>query len=224
MSEQAKPENKQTNQCADGIGAQKSEQSGAQFTGWINTLSGFSTLAIAVFTLFLCAATIGLVCVGRKQLETTRVLERAYIGVKPRGVYSFWDVPNYTAHIDFHNAGRLPARELRWAIETPRILRDGAWQPPIPTERPQGNNVITPGTGMTMGSPEFSISSEQLDANIFLYVWGRVEYHDGFTKGRITNFCIRYPMDSFRSDGERKGECVLSAESGRHHTHHNDAT
>ena len=48
---------------------------------------------------------------------------------------------------------------------------------------------------------------QRLDG-LYIYVWGRVVYDDGFVKGRWLDFCHRY-------------NCA-KPEDGRVHHHHND--
>jgi hypothetical protein len=47
-----------------------------------------------------------------------------------------------------------------------------------------GNNVIAPRAEI--------LRAEGMGKQLYLYVWGIVQYHDGFTSGRWTRYCHRY--------------------------------
>ena len=71
------------------------------------------------------------------------------------------------------------------------------------------------------------ISREPIDAceakPKFLYVWGRVEYDDGFGVSRLTNFCYRYNWENEKPIPDGGGRRHILAEDGRYHVYGNDA-
>jgi hypothetical protein len=54
----------------------------------------------------------------------------------------------------------------------------------------------------------------------WLYVWGRVEYDDGFGSARFTQFCHRYNMSGAELGLVSEGIPIWNA---RYHVHGNDA-
>jgi hypothetical protein len=47
---------------------------------------------------------------------------------------------------------------------------------------------------------------------VYLYVWGIVQYHDGFVGGRFTKFCHRYNFQ-----GRPQGKYTFRVKQGRYH-------
>jgi hypothetical protein len=192
------------------------------------------TAVLAFFTLALWRSTDKLWDAGERQLrlmETsreqqnleTRILQRAYISVEPGGVHQFRDgTDRLSCKIIVRNAGNLPAREVAWFID--RVIS------------PQGNLaafVIGPCAGNIILAPQVTAqmaglhipkqdvlrlkpTHERRDEH-WIYVWGRVEYHDGFRPGRFINFCHRYNLAA--SDKN----CQISEEAARYHEHGNSA-
>jgi hypothetical protein len=173
--------------------------------------------AVAVYTLVLAFSTIGLWSVtGRgvkTQIADTRILQRAYISVEPRGIRLRVDSSSIMGHVAIRNAGNLPARNVSWFINI-------KWSPNgeeevFPLSSGKGSVVITPGTEAMRGSggslllqdllngckaSEFSEIHNQ--APVYIYVWGIIAYDDGFGASRVTKFCHRYNWmmrDSFKS-------------------------
>lgn len=63
---------------------------------------------------------------------------------------------------------------------------------------------------------------------LYIYVWGIVTYHDGFTAGRITKFCHRYNCGNVFEDTLRWGDTAywsvsIAEEFARYHRYGNNA-
>jgi hypothetical protein len=63
-------------------------------------------------------------------------------------------------------------------------------------------------------------AAPELAKDGFLYVWGKVEYSDGFDKPRHTRFCHRYPCRMHDPNGFPR----IEKKYARYHQHGNDAT
>jgi hypothetical protein len=193
---------------------------------------------VAFYTSVLALSTIGLWIVTylgiRNQSREMRVLQRAYVAVDAGGIKPFGHaVPPYSiAHIEVRNVGNLPARKVRWFIDS-KISPDGQLDDfPIDDGQFYGNNVISPGTQMDR-SQDCGFSYEQAKAlekqGLFLYVWGEIRYFDGFEVSRFTRFCHRYGKAAMgygevaMGGGYVGGVPMLRADGMRFHQFGNDA-
>jgi hypothetical protein len=187
------------------------------------------TIVLAVFTGTLWRSTDKLAAISintaSAQERDTRVLQRAYLAVEPLGINPFLSegvAPRQiVGHVAIVNVGRLPARnvsfqqaQIKWCANERLEEKD---LPITATITPQ-KTVLPPGTKMRLGT--HSIAVECLERDGSIYVWGKVEYIDGFDIPRYTRFCHRYPtrMHEQGHDGER-----IKAEHARYHQHGNDA-
>ena len=186
------------------------------------------TLWLAIFTGALGVATIGLwvttIFVGWNQSRDTRLLQRAYIAVAPRGVLPFDPAaPHTVAHIAVMNAGHLPARNIRWCINTKFSSNGQLDEFPIDEARLVGNNALSPGT-VAERTQNDAITTEDFNAlrggGAWYFVWGAVRYTDGFGETRTTRFCHRYGKDSFRHMPQADNR--LMAEAAQYHEYGND--
>lgn len=143
---------------------------------------------VAVFTLLLVAFTGLLAWVTYLQVQTARASQRAYVSVNPAGIEYLeaqWDV---LGHVVFENAGHLPAANFRWRIYL-ELEEDEDWTPPtLSSADLEAEAVLPVGAKWKMGSPTLA---RPMGAS-YVFVWGRVEYTDGFGRARFTNFCHRY--------------------------------
>jgi hypothetical protein len=167
----------------------------------------------------------------------SRILQRAYIAVEPRGIHMLLNGSDLIGHVGIKNAGKLPARNVSWFIG---IKHSGSGEEPgdfFPLERDKGSIVIAPDTIATRGSGpgvqvqtlnEFcgvpSGKARTSQRETFLYVWGVVNYHDGFKKKRMTKFCHRYNWINRGRNLPPAQAYEIDAEFARHHEHGNDAT
>ena len=154
---------------------------------------------------------------AERQERTTKILERAYLSVELAGINPFRSLQQtlghvVLGHVDFHNAGRLPAREISCCVKM--MQSDNDAEPiasfPIDDQDFFGNFVLPAGGRMRHGS-----SSIQLTNARFIYVWGCVRYLDGFGKRRFTKFCHRYPQIMLRRLNNGFG---IESGDGRYHT------
>ena len=189
----------------------------------------FGYQALDVFTAVLAAATILLMSVTwigiRNQSRETRILQRAYISAEPGGVSPF--LPRdltaqptnqtFVGHTGFRNAGRLPARNVRWYTDA-EYSTDPDYEP-VRFGELTGKNVISPGEAMTQASLEKDIPERYG----YFFVWGKIVYDDGFGNEQKTIFCHRYNL---RRLERRKtgGFFRIRRRYGRHHDKGNDAT
>jgi hypothetical protein len=126
-------------------------------------------------------------------------------------------------HVTFQNVGHLPARKLHWLVELDR--GGGDWQPPkiknkelaresvipVGAEWPLASNAMGDGDGLNLD-----------ETGLYLYVWGRVTYKDGFSwRKRYADFCHRYPWQMRETP---IGGVRINTEYGRYHRYGNRAT
>ena len=159
------------------------------------------TLALDGLTLVLVAATIGLGVVSyigiRKQTKDTRILQRAYMGTEPRNLRIMNQ--SVIAHVAFVNQGNLPARSIRNTVKI-GWSSDGNKED---FERVEGFDpgsiTLLPKTQTERGTGALSPSdlAQYQTGKGFIYVWGRIEYDDGFGgKPRWLIYCHRYNLSS----------------------------
>jgi hypothetical protein len=185
----------------------KADEALALYTFWLTILTGLVALA----TCGLVAATLFLYFTGEKQLvllrdlttqqaNDTRVLQRAYVSVLPRGIAPYLSTNERLAcDVSFYNAGNLPAREVSWFID--KALSTDPHRKTFPVTEPfYGNNILPPKSEMRKGAVgtdtgpfERFIEGGRGDDR-WLYVWGQVRYKDGFGQQRFTSFCHRYNL------------------------------
>jgi hypothetical protein len=206
---------------------ERADEALARYTYWLMLLTGIVALA----TFGLVVATVFVYVTGEKQLtlienlterqtSDTRVLQRAYITVLPRGVAPYLSTKDRLGcDVGIYNAGNLPAREVSWCIGT-RLSRD-PHEKNFPIKGPfYGNNIIPPKSEMRKGAVgvetkpfEEFIKGGQVDDR-WLYIWGQVRYKDGFEVSRSVAFCHRYNLLGFSDN-------TIPGESGRVHEHGN---
>ena len=179
----------------------------------------------AIASFIIAWFTVVLAGVGRRQIEDIRILQRAYIAVKPAGINPFVSENSIVAdqivgHVAFVNVGRLPARNIsvdraimKW--DKSGELDESAF--PVAKASPM-TIVLSPGTKMRHGTN--SLLASELEKPGFVYVYGRVDYTDGFNVHRHTRFCHRYPCIRHKSTAEGKR---IGAKHARQHRHGNDA-
>lgn len=166
---------------------------------------------LAIATAVIAWLTITLAKVGRQQIADTRILQRAYISAEPGGITPFEDtlvskIPEkrIACNIVIYNAGNLPATHVAWFIS-----KKFSGDPELPEsllqiENPKGNIVIAPNTRTKKGSKpanreEFdAIRNDAEEDKAWLYVFGKITYHDGFRDGRWITFCHRYNLRGAR--------------------------
>jgi hypothetical protein len=103
------------------------------------------SVVVALFTVVLAK-------VGRRQVQDTRILQRAYLSVEPHGIHQMSDTPDLVAHVQVTDAGNLPARTVKWKIKT--LFEDNGNRPTFELKDSElyGNNVVTPKSKMIQGS------------------------------------------------------------------------
>jgi hypothetical protein len=200
---------------------ERSDEALAQYTKWLT----FATVGLV-------AATIFLGWTGEKQLDLirhltdrqasdTRILQRAYLSVIPRGVTPYLSTEDRLGcDVSFYNAGALPAREVCWFINKALSIDAHRKDFPIANDRFYGSNIIPPKSEMRKGAEgmdakplaEFIEGGNRDDR--WLYVWGQVRYKDGFGMPRFTSFCHRYNLLGIDKN-------TIPAENGRFHEYGN---
>jgi hypothetical protein len=174
----------------------------------------FGWPAIDVFTGLLFIATVALGCVTAwgifNQSRETKILRRAYLSASPRGLHEMRD-DTVIAHVVFINGGNLPARNVRNAVKI-ELSDDGEKAVFEDVKVEPGRMLITPKAKVERGTGELGKDSAEAYRNrldgFYIYVWGRVEYEDGFGNDRWMIFCHRY-------------NCA-KPDAWRVHYHHND--
>jgi hypothetical protein len=155
-------------------------------------------------------------------MRDARILQRAYLNVKFGGIQNN-SAGQLIGHVTFQNVGHLPARKLHWLVKLSR--GGGDWQPPkiknkelaresvipVGAEWPQGSNAMGHGDGPNLD-----------ETGLYLYVWGRVTYKDGFRwRKRYADFCHSYPWEMRETPID--GGARIDTEYGRYHHYGNRA-
>jgi hypothetical protein len=127
------------------------------------------------------------------QTRDTRILQRAYVGTEPRGLHEMTD-QSVIAHVAVLNSGNLPARNIRNQIKI-GWFDDGNKSDFEDVEITEPSSVLLlPKTEFERGTA--ALSKQDTDRyrlkEGFVYVWGRIEYEDGFGRPRWLIFCHRY--------------------------------
>jgi hypothetical protein len=150
----------------------------------------------SVATAFLAFITGGLVYVAWLQIRTSKAQLRAHIIVDGLGVKPF-KAGGSAADYFIKNVGQMPATKVEWWIKA-EFSEDGRRMNfPIEWTDTYGQFVIAPGVKMIR---KWEFDSTQSEITNFLtkkwvlYIWGEVQYLDGFSRKRWTKFCHRYGL------------------------------
>jgi hypothetical protein len=196
------------------------------YWNWFADLANpYHAVIIAISTVIIAAFTVVLAFVAWRQTRDVRILQRAYLNVKFGGIQSN-SASELVGHVTLQNVGHLPARKLYWLVKLNRGGSD--WRPPkIKSRELEGESVIPIGAEWPQGSkglPDHQDRSPYQDeTGLYLYVWGRVIYKDGFRwRKRKTDFCHCYPWQ-MRTELPGGGVKV-GAEYARYHDYGNRAT
>lgn len=161
---------------------------------WVDWVNAFSTMVIALFTILLFFAVIW-------QTRTTKSIERAWvlaeignlpdIPVKPDTMAILCVMPT------FINSGRTVARTKRVALRQHQIPKPGKL--PVEPEYKGETNlelILPPGKPIQMVSGNLSITPQEYlkvaQGEVFLHVYGFVDYLDVGNVERQTRFCFIY--------------------------------
>lgn len=186
---------------------------------------------IAIFSGLLVFVTGALGWIGIQQYRDTRILQRAYIAVEPRGIVLSIEGDSLIGRVAFVNAGNLPAGQLSWLIDM-SFTQNGE-EKSFPISKPaKGSIIIAPKAIAVRGAehrlPLQKISEaagnnfgKAIEITQYIYVWGVVRYLDGFRRQRKTLFCHRYNWKMRGEGGARNYE--IGADYARYHTSGNDA-
>lgn len=137
---------------------------------------------LVIFIGILALFTVILALFTKRLWEDARILQRAYIAVEPLGIHLMKNGSDLIGHVGIKNAGRLPARKLRWFInirfghsgeERDDFFPAGVWQ---------GKYCYCSGcwcdgsSGISVkvqALNEFSGVGRDRERPTYLYVWGR---------------------------------------------------
>jgi len=179
-------------------------------------ITALSTLAIAVFAGVLAV-------VARRQSKDTRILQRAYLTVRPAGIHILGYRDEAVAHVEICNAGNLPATMVKWFIKHDFSSRLDWFTGEIDTRLVAGaGSVLAPHAEMAQASGPIEVGPDALrhQDGRYLYVWGAVTYRDGFGKKRSTTFCHRYDCANAPEKLEQ-GTVAMSGITAREHRYGN---
>jgi hypothetical protein len=151
------------------------------------TLLATYTFWLATATVALVLATLGLVLVAYRQFVDSRLNNRAYVSVEPKGLSPWRGTPNqFLAHMSVRNAGVMPARNLTWLFHIEMDNNGDRQVFPVGAQR-RGSQLVVGHSAMSRGTPP----TTQTGAD-YCFAWGVVEYDDGYGVRRTTTFCHRY--------------------------------
>jgi len=190
---------------------------------------GVTISSADLLAMLLVGATMGLGGVTAwgiySQRRETKILQRAYLTVEPLGINPFISKTGrrdnrMVGHINIVNVGRMPAKvsisqkEPRLRVTSKILLEDD-----LKSEKGAQVAVLAPGGKMIVGTK--NISNRSLDTDRLIYVWGRVDYLDGFDRWRVTRFCHRYPCRAHElaADGSKS----IEGKYARYHEYGNSA-
>jgi hypothetical protein len=151
--------------------------------------------------------------------DTSRKQLRAYVSVEPDGVGDYNPPDRIIARVRFCNTGSVFARSVATSICC-ELSEDGEREA-FDDGKISGNNVIAP-RAQILRSADEAISKCKIELGrraaknagkqLYLYVWGIVQYHDGFTGGRWTRYCHRYNFSALD-----EGEYDIPQKNYRYH-------
>jgi len=170
-----------------------------------------------------------------RQVNETRILQRAYLTVEPDGIHSLARSPFSVAHVEIVNSGNLLAYDVAWGIAFEFDTNDHRQEFDPPTV--DGKVILPPKGRMIQGGGFIGVPNNIVtrdhrpegaseDVPTFLYVWGRVAYTDGFGERRLTEFCHRYNcLNARREEGRfySSGGHAIPRQTARHHRYGNSA-
>jgi len=143
----------------------------------------FYTSVLALFTGILGASTIGLWIVTargvRNQRRDTEIIQRAYVSVEPNGIRLHYNKGDrVVGSVIFRNVGHLPARNVRWyGTMEKRGFSFSDDDQNFPIEEPfEGKIILPPGAETPIEVGLMLTDTLGTEA----YVWGIVNYDDGF--------------------------------------------
>lgn len=144
---------------------------------------------------------------------------RAYVSVNPAGVKWTADRSAWIGHVKIANVGKVPARNVRtWVDAKIKPIKEvNDFDQPAAT---QSIGVIQPGVEVIQGSEQFTFAESD-----FVFVYGVVNYVDGFGQERWTKFCHRYAgLAREVRHGEHEYFGGIDPSIGRQHQWGNDAS
>ena len=151
------------------------------------------TALYVVFTVKLWRATKGTADTAQTQARISwKALilgQRARVSVDPAGIETT-TFDELIGQVVFVNTGHMPASEFKWRIKIIAQGRGDWIAEEISSSDLEGNAVLPVGARWNKGSPPCNPRPEM--PTDYVYVYGRVEYTDGFNGRRHTNFCHRY--------------------------------
>ena len=140
--------------------------------------------------------------VAWRQNKLAKISQRAYLSVEPLGIALMVAGDRVIGHAGMYNAGNLPAQHVAWFLNIKSSLDHADDDFPIGDVR--GDVVAIPRTLMPRGTPKGPHVQELLnlcnavpsgdrskERSVYLYVWGLIQYQDGFGNQRFTRFCHR---------------------------------
>lgn len=196
----------------------------SRYSNWfvITFIKPYHDEITALFALVIAAFAGALVVLAFRQSRDARILQRAYVNVRPAGIHILGDRDEAVAHVEICNGGNLPATMVKWFIKHDFSSRIDWFTGGIDTRFVAGGNVLAPHAQMTQGSAPIAVGPDALrkQNGRYLYIWGAVTYRDGFGKKRSATFCHRYDCAN-APENLRQGTVAMSAITARDHRHGN---
>ena len=118
--------------------------------------------------------------------------DRAYLAVEPGGV-NRTKSDRAVGDIVIRNIGRIPANNVKTFVRIKSIKSKNVGKLGWPKEGVESDRTIQPGGEMRRSSTGTTAIKNIDDPKAYVYVWGVIEYEDGFGNPRYTRFCHRYP-------------------------------
>ena len=194
---------------------------GAMIGGFLTMFGSFIALFFVYKTLHATQETL------REARERNAIEMRAYIVVIPKGIEQSIGNIEYRGQIEIHNIGRSPAHDVSCKV---RMKTSDYNESNFRTQRFKvlAKRTLLPDARMRQGTKENGLTTDFLDLDGHIYVYGRVDYTDHLSERRSTMFCHRYNRSAVIGDvldleAVTETRVLIPAEIARHHIHGNNA-
>ncbi len=252
-AEEKAKENRKEERDEEDLIAQKSMANAAQeqveLVWWQNALTSGEMLFLGITIFFTGWAAIAASKAAKAASQANNITtesaerqDRAYLTVEPGGI-NRTKSDRAVGDVIVRNVGRIPAKNVKTYVRIKSAHSKDVGKLGWPTDGVDSDRAIQPGGEMRRSSTGTTAIKNIDDPKVYVYVWGIVNYDDGFGRNRFTRFCHRYPgaWTTRRKLPERKisrddprsflamrieseyADELIPARFARHQDHDNDA-